>query len=177
MGNVILISDTHFGHSNILKFKVEGNPARPFSSTKEMDEFMIDAWNSRVAKDDLVYHLGDFAFASKGYILNIASKLNGRKRLIVGNHDDIKFLAKADIFQKIYYWKRFNEHKIIATHVPLHVGSIPSGYINVHGHLHTREVGDPLYKSVCVELIDYAPIKIEDLKCLCTSTAAKTAAV
>lgn len=52
------ISDTHFGHEAII-----GSCERPFSSVKEMDEFMIDAWNSTVSDDDIIYHLGDFAFA------------------------------------------------------------------------------------------------------------------
>lgn len=76
------ISDTHFGHEAII-----GSCSRPFSSVQEMDEFMIDAWNSVVSNDDIVYHLGDFAFGGPDHAKHIFQQLNGRKILILGNHD------------------------------------------------------------------------------------------
>lgn len=76
------IADTHFGHEAIL-----GHCERPFSSVREMDEFMIDAWNSVVGQEDLVYHLGDFSFGSPEYAKHVFRQLNGRKVLVLGNHD------------------------------------------------------------------------------------------
>ena len=59
--NRFVISDTHFGHTNSWeKFKLsDGSPLRPFSSTEEMDETMIERWNAKVKQQDTVYHLGD----------------------------------------------------------------------------------------------------------------------
>lgn len=72
---VFLISDTHFGHANIIKYA-----GRPFDSVEEMNEAMVDNWNSVVKQGDKVYHLGDVTMNSKS--LDILSRLNGRKVLI-----------------------------------------------------------------------------------------------
>ncbi len=82
-------SDTHFGHQLMLSPTVG---ARPFADTREMDEYLIDAWNSVVRPDDVVFHLGDFAFGLKDgiRIRSIFNRLKGRKRLVLGNHDFIQ---------------------------------------------------------------------------------------
>lgn len=79
-------ADTHFGHSLMLDPRACG---RPFASTHEMDDYLIDRWNSVVRPDDLVFHLGDFAFGlgDEQRVRSVFRQLNGRKRLILGNHD------------------------------------------------------------------------------------------
>ena len=49
-----ITSDTHFFHNRIIQYE-----DRPFANAMEMNEQMIERWNSVVRKDDLVYHLGD----------------------------------------------------------------------------------------------------------------------
>jgi calcineurin-like phosphoesterase family protein len=49
-----------------------------------MDEALIKNWNKRVAKGDVVYHLGDFGF---GRCLDVLDRLNGIIILIEGSHD------------------------------------------------------------------------------------------
>lgn len=75
-------SDLHFGHKNILKFC-----KRPWDTVEEMDESLIQNWNRVVGKDDLVFDLGDFAFATNGRWKELLSQLNGHHYLILGNHD------------------------------------------------------------------------------------------
>ena len=76
-----LTSDLHFGHKNILKFC-----KRPWDTVEEMDEGLIQNWNRVVGKDDLVFDLGDFAFASNSKWKDLLSQLNGHHYFILGNH-------------------------------------------------------------------------------------------
>lgn len=75
-------SDHHFGHENIIKYQ-----KRPFTSVKEMDDFMIARWNEVVGPDDKVYYLGDFAITDDWRKRELLCILNGYKILIPGNHD------------------------------------------------------------------------------------------
>lgn len=52
-----------------------------------MDKWLIDLWNSQVCKEDTVYILGDFSFRPSECNKKILGKLNGKKFLILGNHD------------------------------------------------------------------------------------------
>ena len=85
------ISDTHFFHANILKFlNKSGNKIRPFQSVEEMHEIMIERWNKNIKPTDYVYHLGDVAFGihtHRSQFNSLMHRLNGHKRLTVGNHD------------------------------------------------------------------------------------------
>lgn len=84
MGNIYMISDTHFGDAGAI-LKYEG---RPFKDGHEMNEQMIENWNRVVGAEDTVYHLGDFACGmDAGEITAILGRLNGHKILIAGNHD------------------------------------------------------------------------------------------
>lgn len=79
-----ITSDTHFRHKNILKYS-----NRPFENINEMDEYMISAWNDKVSSNDIVFHLGDFAFSGSNNIVNLLSKLSGTIYFIYGNHDRV----------------------------------------------------------------------------------------
>lgn len=156
--NIFVISDTHFGHSNIIK-----NCNRPFKSSEEMDEIIIQNWNNVVKDQDTIYHLGDVYFSNSS---NFQYRLKGRKRLILGNHDNGKDQTLHKMFEKISVWRMFPEFKILLTHVPVFEDTIlnhPKLLLNVHGHIHEKVIDKPHYRNVSVEQIDYTPINIEEL--------------
>ena len=164
--DIWVISDTHFGHSNIIKYC-----DRPYHDIEEMDWNMVEKWNSVVKPGDKVYHLGDVYMGNKERVNNILSHLNGDKRLILGNHDDGKDPILHKYFRKIDMWRRFPEHNVLLTHVPVHESSLREGrfkgekkMINVHGHIHNNPSPKGPYKCVCVEQINYTPIHIEELR-------------
>ena len=134
MINTWFISDTHFGHTNILEYE---KVARPFSCLDEMHEVMIDRWNSVVKQNDIVYHLGDFAFGK--HTIAIADRLRGKKRLIMGNHDSYPTNLYLNYFDKLYgivFYKR-----CVLSHMPVHPNGLGKRWLlNVHGHLHSRNI-------------------------------------
>lgn len=158
------ISDTHFFHANILKFvDSEGKPIRPFSSVEEMHETMIANWNSVVRDHDYVYHLGDVTFHYGKEFNSLMSRLRGRKRLILGNHDKIKGTNLMDWFEKVELWKGFKEHNFTASHFKLLKGSQRDGEFNLHGHTHQNVDPDPFYLNGCVEVNNYTPKHIDEI--------------
>lgn len=84
--NTLITSDTHFGHDNILNFEPLRNVAMEidgFKGHENHNEWLVATWNKYIKPNDVVLHLGDFAF--KG--IDVQERLNGRKFLILGNHD------------------------------------------------------------------------------------------
>ena len=177
MRDIWLISDTHFGHENILKFRHGGDDGplirgSRFSSVEEMDETMVENWNKTVKPGDKIYHLGDVFFGDKERFIKLWKRLNGQKRLILGNHDDAKFFAKHELVAQIHMWRMFPEHGLLLTHTPQHESTLfegrfrnfPGNALNVHGHIHQNPAPSPLHRVVCVEHIDYTPIHIEEVR-------------
>lgn len=173
MSKIYVVSDLHLGHSNILKFTdSNGNLIRPnFSSVEDMNEFIVEKWNSVVTEEDIVYNLGDVYFGDGHKHL---PRLKGRKRLILGNHDNGKDQNLQKHFQKILVWRMFPEYGVLLTHVPTHPSAFEYRNLrNIHGHIHQNtttmltedgsQVPDPRYINVSVEKIDYTPVDLEKL--------------
>lgn len=170
--NIWVISDTHFNHENIIKYC-----DRPFENAKQMNDYLVEMWNSVVKPVDKVYHLGDVymgpGFSREETVLTLR-KLNGHKRLILGNHDNGKDQILQGVFEKIDVWRMFPEFGLLMTHVPVHESSLfrgstgnekePKKLLNIHGHIHNLESPSEDHRCVCVEHIDYKPINIEGLR-------------
>ena len=78
---IFFTADTHWGHRNIIRYC-----QRPFADVDEMNEALITNWNSTIGKDDIVFHLGDFAMGGSAEWCRLLERLNGRIYLILGNH-------------------------------------------------------------------------------------------
>ena len=165
MPDIWVTSDTHFNHANILKFdRARGDD---FSSVEEMNETIVDRWNSVVKKGDKVYHLGDVFFGPKADFQALWPRLNGSKRLVVGNHDDIKWLSAGGFFKKVFMWRSLKNFGLVLTHVPMEsscIDRVGTSGINVHGHIHRKPTPTERHLCVCVEQTDYTPVNIEELR-------------
>ena len=137
---------------------------KEFNSLEEMHEAMIKKWNDKVRPQDFVYHLGDVTFQYHKEFNDLMSRLNGHKRLIVGNHDKIKQPALHIWFEKIMLWHGFKDNNFTATHIPLRLDSLRDGAFNVHGHTHANNLDDPHYINVSVEVRDYSPVHMSTIE-------------
>jgi calcineurin-like phosphoesterase family protein len=165
------ISDTHFGHENIINFT-----GRPYKSAEHMDEDMIKRWNNKVGNGDLVYHLGDFAWKNIKYY---RGRLNGQIILIKGNHD--RRLTKQQeekLFVKVCNYDKVSdgENTVILFHYPIWSwDGLHKGYTHFHGHIHERIVdvtkmentsytkGKGVRINICVERMEYEPKTYEEI--------------
>ena len=153
---VYIISDMHFDDKFILSYE-----NRPFDTVDEMNQTILENWNTTVKEEDVVYVLGDVG--SETYI----SRLNGIKYLVKGNHD-----TKANEeyrkcgFKEVYDLPVILEDFWILSHEPMYVNSnMP--YANLFGHVHAN----PIYRSVSpqsfcvsVERIGYKPVLLSEIK-------------
>lgn len=155
-------SDHHFGHTNVLSYETD---ARPFENIQEMHEVIIERHNKVVRPNDLVYFLGDFCFGKQN--IEIAARLNGRKKLILGNHDTYETSDYLKFFEKAYgvlIWKG-----CLLTHVPVHPDQLNYRVkLNVHGHLHSRNVldgdnADNRYFNVSIEQNNLTPFHEDEI--------------
>lgn len=78
--NIYFTSDPHFHHKRLAEL-------RGFASVEEMNEALIDNWNTTVLPKDEIYVLGDLFFCGVSLSQDILSRLNGRKHWVFGNHD------------------------------------------------------------------------------------------
>lgn len=161
-----LISDTHFGHENMYSFLRADGVTRvryPFPNAAEADVEMVRRWNEIVRPGDHVYHLGDVAIRKEH--LSIVKHLNGRKRLVLGNHDiyEVKHYLAAG-FQKVFGCRVLDG--VLLTHIPVHPGSLHRFPLNVHGHIHEHDSPGDRYLNVSVERIGYRPITLEQAKAM-----------
>jgi len=154
MTEIFIISDHHFFHNNIIRYC-----NRPFYSYQEMNEIMIKKWNEVVGVNDIVIHLGDFAWRGKAGL--IRPQLNGTIVLIRGNHDYT--VTEDDGF--VIVDGNLIIRNIIFSHRPIPLAELPMGMINIFGHIHHQDVFDKTrQKNVSVEKTDYKPMRLKDIQ-------------
>lgn len=168
---IYFISDTHFNHANIIKYC-----NRPFDNTYDMGEYMIEKWNSIVKEKDVVYFLGDFGFGTVEILKGFVNRLNGKKIIILGNHDrkrginSWKNIGFEEVYKKpvelpIELVDKYNFNTILLSHEPKQCEDTT---LNIHGHIHNVPLDTELYNKdnhicVSVEMINYTPISILDI--------------
>ncbi len=163
---IFVIADTHFGHKNIIKFQAK---ERPFATIEEHDEALVRNWNETVRKQDTVYHLGDVLFGAHSFVH--LARLNGTKKLVLGNHDNYPIARYMQYFTKVYSALEYRD--ALLTHIPVHknqVGLNGRWRLNVHGHMHHERVMDdeyfdvnPWYRCVSVEHTNLRPVRLKEV--------------
>ena len=133
------IADYHCKHKKILDFE-----ERPYKDISEMYEDFIEKWNKVVTESDRVVLVGDILFhGKKKDWIEFLERLNGKKVLVKGNHDDSK--AVKDLVSEGYLEEyhevgySFKHEGIVywVTHYPMEIGERPNK-ISIHGHIHNQ---------------------------------------
>lgn len=172
MSTVRFIGCLHLGHEWMAKH-------RGFNDSDHHDNYLITQWNKIVNKKDLTFILGDVTMEKKDHY-HLLDKMNGRKIVVMGNHDLPKhsreLLNYVDEVAGMIVYKG-----CVFTHCPIHPAEISFYRLNIHAYIHENKLqeieylskyGDPgekvektLHKYKCVDahLIEYKPKSLEEL--------------
>jgi calcineurin-like phosphoesterase family protein len=180
--NTWIVSDTHFGHDNIVGFC-----HRP----EDHEQAMIAEWRAHVPTDARLIHLGDLSYRANGFFKNIVAKeLTGEKELILGNHDKQRYSFYRQSGFKIIkpFFIEYGEHstklipmgegmrgmkvepvpyKVSFSHYPSST-KLGDDEVRLHGHIHnngyTRDAFVPFLRNhinLSVEQTKYRPVNLK----------------
>lgn len=164
------ISDLHLFHNNIIRLC-----NRPFKSVDEMNEIILNNYNSIVKNTDTVYFLGDVLFAKTKEdqlkAIDLFSKFKGNKILIIGNHDSnsLKFHNFRKLFSRIESYLEIydNGKKVILFHYPIEEwNGFFRDTIHLYGHVHNNDNNLKKIKNrfnVSVDIHDFKPVTLKQL--------------
>lgn len=178
------ISDLHFYHDR-LNTKMD---ERGFETVEAMNRYMISQWNRKVRWNDEVVILGDFSIEKGEKTNQILQRLNGRKYLIIGNHD--RFLKDRHFDQSLFQWiepymeLKDNKRKIVLSHYPIfcydgqyrvNEKGEPKTYM-LYGHVHNTydeilvnhfQNMTRLQKRLIKDAQEEKPIPCQMINCFC----------
>lgn len=164
MTNIFFTSDHHFGHFNIIKYT-----GRPYTSLSQMNDELIQRWNSKISKNDIVFHLGDVFFKDG---INVLKQLNGNIILISGNHDRCEHdhlysCCIPELKLKIGNYNCFLVHVPIIDD-PYNKRKPNFSLLNkfdyiICGHVHEKWKTNGKHINVGVDVWDFYPVHIDEL--------------
>ncbi len=169
---VYFIGDAHFDHRNIIKYCDRG-----FSGVTEMNQTIMNNWNSTVGDDETVYYLGDWAFGwGHKPARHWKNQLRGTIVSIRGSHDREQTGMEFHDFRELHVGK----HDFLLIHNPDPRGRHQTqeqkhklenwhGWI-IHGHVHNNKMdkhpfinGENRTINVSAEVVKYRPVSLSYL--------------
>lgn len=164
---IYLSSDLHFGHNREFIYG-----ARGFSNVEEMNEAIVERFNSVIKEDDDLYLLGDLMLGDNNNI-DYVKRLNGRIHIVLGNHDGdtreqlYKTLPNVVEIEKAIHL-RYKKLYFYLSHFPAITENFDNiNWWNLHGHIHSNQIqAYPQYPAtlhVGVDATNCYPISIENL--------------
>jgi calcineurin-like phosphoesterase family protein len=153
---------------------------RPFNSIDEMDNTILKNINSIVTNNDDLYLDGDICYKSGKDPIEYLRKMNGKKHLIIGNHDG-KILNSPECrkcfveIDKILTTKdkvKGTDKMIVLCHYPMvEWDGFFRGSIHLYGHIHNN-TQNQAYKilktidnayNVGADILEFMPRTLEDV--------------
>lgn len=187
------ISDTHFGHKNVIDFC-----NRPFKDEIQMKDAIIDNINKLVKKEDLLIWLGDcFFYHSVDQMKETLDRINCNRNILVkGNHDkDHRHMMNAgfEICVEQMVMKIAGEY-VLLSHYPYRMDwklmaylkikkkvqkllgleqvklekyhsrrPVDRGQFLIHGHTHDKEKVNKRAIHVGVDAWKFKPVNIQEI--------------
>ncbi len=160
-----ITSDTWFGRPQILQIA-----NRKFDSIEEMNDTLIKNWNKKIKKNDIVFHLGNFAW-DPITARQVLKKLKGKIWFLQGSHDAaleevIEDFPNAQFFSDSIM--ELPDFDTVICHYPLSVwNGKDSGTIHMHGHTvfsHKTDLKIENRFNVCSDFWGFTPINYLTLK-------------
>jgi len=161
-------SDLHFGHKDVIRFC-----DRPFSTLQEMNESLIERWNSTVTDRDKVFVVGDVFLCDIEEGTHYINQLNGYKILIKGNHDHSPSTMIRSGFDECHPKFRYtmpDNRVALLQHYPMPDILIKDEYdLQIHGHIHLGKRTRGKKINVSCDIWDYSPVPIDTLNSISLS--------
>lgn len=172
---IYFTSDLHFGHDKEFIWGERG-----FQSLKDMENSIVERWNSMVSDEDTVYVLGDIYMGDdKGNnAIQLLLSLKGNIIILGGNHDSQQKVDKLESYGfKIEYpahftYKDEKKHKwqFYLSHYPTITATLESDpykcVINLHGHTHFKSKffeDKPFMYNVGMDAHNCTPVPVEEI--------------
>lgn len=160
-------ADWHLYHKMVIKYC-----NRPFKSIKEMHKALVINYNQTVRKDDTCYFCGDMAMIGPSmweHLKGVVTQLNGRKHLIFGNHDELKWQRYLDVgFTSVHsaHWMKIDGLNIVVAHDPSVYCTLDPNTILICGHIHTlfKSLPEQLVFNAGVDVRNFRPVGIDELR-------------
>lgn len=118
----------------------------------QMHEGLIANWNARVTRKDEIFLVGDFAYKNKrgdaDDVKRVYDRLNGKKHLLIGNHDNKDVLALP--WATVGHYREIHEggHSVVMCHYPMRSwNKMYHGSFHFHGHEHGNVVDFSHYQN------------------------------
>lgn len=168
---IFFTADTHFGHAGIIRhcnrpfLNVHGRP-----DVHKMNLIQTDNWNAVVGPGDTIYHLGDFSMSGTKNTEAVLKRLNGKKRLVIGDHDrsavkclncfediaDMMFISVngQEIYLSHYCHKTWRKSHFGSWHL----------FGHSHGGLDEYAAGEGKLLDVGVDSHDFRPWSFEEIR-------------
>jgi calcineurin-like phosphoesterase family protein len=163
--NIFFTADTHYHHPNIVGPSVSSwqSGFRNFDSMEQMDNTIVSNMNELISENDILFHLGDFAWGDRN-VEWFRKRIHCKNiYLILGNHDkEIRRRQKLQtLFTKVFDFGveiEINNTRIVLCHYSMKVwNQWHNGSIHLYGHSHGKLPGVGRSKDIGMDTNNFYP--------------------
>lgn len=169
MNNIYFSSDCHFSHNQPFLYEPRG-----FSSVEDMNEAIVERFNSIVNNDDDLYLLGDVLMGELEEAIEYLKRLNGRIHIVCGNHctnrriEAYKTLPNVVEVVETATQIKYRKWLFYISHWPTLVSNFEERrkFWSLHGHTHSQDryqFAKHCAYNVACDAHDCYPVEIEQI--------------